>query len=267
MMHPLAYFLSLSLIVTASASPTLSKELTEAPTPVATQAIQKHLLLHQVDLKLFQNLGFKPLIGKDLSSWKIHNPSDAVSYSLEDGVISGKAQNLKGNSFLYTSDKYADFLLYFEFRFDHMKGNSGLMYRSQYQGKNFTGLQYEMDNAVKVQDGVTRQWTGLLYAEKSGGWLYPNRDKAIGSRAIASLEWKNQLSAKGHQTLNSSGWNAAFIRVRGNEIQSWLNGELRTDFSSPDPDFAQQGAIALQMHGGKECAASWRNIYILPLSQ
>jgi len=122
-----------------------------------------------------------------------------------------------------------------------------------------------MDNAVKYQDGMIRQWTGLLYAEKSGGWLYPNRDKAIGSRAIATKEWKNTLSAQGHQILDPSGWNAAFIKVRDNDIQTWLNGTLRTDFSSPDPNFAKKGAIALQMHGGKECAASWRNIYILPL--
>ncbi|MGB1937818.1 MAG: 3-keto-disaccharide hydrolase [Akkermansiaceae bacterium] len=226
----------------------------------ATKIVNGQLLLEKVDLSKLGELGFKPLIGSNLDDWKIHNPKPEVQFTLVDGVISGSAENLKGNSFLYTTKEYDSYLLYFEFRFDHLKGNSGLMYHSKYNGaKKFAGIQYEMDPSK-------RQWTGLLYAENIGGWHYPNRDGA-GGKDRASKEQMAKLSEAGRQAFNESGWNAGFIRIRGNEIQTWLNGKLRTNYTWEVPNFPGQGSIALQIHGGKSCAVSWRNLYLLPLEQ
>jgi hypothetical protein len=94
----------------------------------ATATVNKQLLLDKVDLTKLKELGFKSLIGTNLDDWKIHNDKPAVKFTLKDGVISGVAEDLKGNTFLYTNEEYDNYLLYFEFRFDHLKGNSGLMY-------------------------------------------------------------------------------------------------------------------------------------------
>ena len=77
-----------------------------------------------------------------------------------------------------------------------------------------------------------------------------------------------KLSEDGQTALNETGWNAAFIRIRGTEIQSWLNGTLRTNFDFGELKFPLKGGhIALQIHGGKSCTVSWKNIYILPMEQ
>lgn len=223
-----------------------------------TKIVNKHLLLDKVDPAKLKELGFKPLIATNLDDWKIHNDKPEVKFTLVDGVVSGVAQNLKGNSFLYTAAEYDNYLLYFEFRFDHLKGNSGLMYHSKYNdaGK-FAGIQYEMDP-------TKRQWSGLLYAENIGGWHYPNRDGAAG-KDKASKELMRELSEVGREAINETDWNAGFIRIRGNELQTWLNGKLRTDYVWKVPNFPGKGSIALQVHGGKSCAVSWRNLYLLPL--
>ena len=224
----------------------------------ATATVNKQLLLEKVDLTKLKELGFKSLIGTNLDDWKIHNDKPAVKFTLKDGVISGVAEDLKGNTFLYTNEEYDNYLLYFEFRFDHLKGNSGLMYHSKYNdAQKFAGIQFEMDP-------TKRRWTGLLYAENLGGWHYPNRDGAAGEEK-ASKETMRELSKIGQEAFNPTGWNAGFIRIRGNELQTWLNGKLRTNYTWKVDNFPGQGSIALQIHGGKSCAVSWRNLYLLPL--
>lgn len=247
--------------------PTTAYEtLATLPVEGVQEVVEKHLQLDTVQFNALKTAGFTPLIGDTLDGWKIHNDKPEATYTLKDGVISGVSKKLKGNSWLYTTEQYADFLLYFEFKFDDLSGNSGVMYRSHYRGNAFAGLQYEMDNAVKKSDGMVRQWTGLLYAENAGGWYYPNRDRKIDDLDKASIEWKNQLSTEGHDALDETGWNAAFIRVRGKEIQTWLNKQIRVNYNASGQNFpTDEGMIALQLHGGRSCAASWRNMYIKPL--
>ena len=224
----------------------------------ATATVNGQLLLDKVDFAKLKKHGFTPLIGNNLDDWKIHNDKPEVKFTLKDGIVSGTCENLRGNSFLYTNEEYDSYLLYFEFRFDHLKGNSGLMYHSKYNdAKKFAGIQFEMDQ-------TKRHWTGLLYAENLGGWHYPNRDGAAGKEK-ASKETMRELSKTGQEAFNPTGWNAGFIRIRGNELQTWLNGKLRTDYIWKVDNFPGQGSIALQIHGGKSCAVSWRNLYLLPL--
>jgi hypothetical protein len=171
--------------------------LTSCPTDTATTIVKQHLLLDNVSLPQLTALGYKPLIADSLNGWSIHNDKPEVTFTLKDGVISGKGEDLKGNSFLYTTAEYDNYLLYFEFRFDHRKGNSGLMYHSKYNAANkFAGIQYEMDPGDKMMGAINRQWTGLLYAENLGGWHYPNRDGA-GGKEKATQETMLKLSKEG----------------------------------------------------------------------
>lgn len=233
-----------------------------------TQTIKSTLLVDQTDLSALENDGFTPLIGADLRDWLIHNDKPEVTYILSEGVISGVAEGLRGNSFLYTKESYQDYLLYFEFRFDHLRGNSGLLYHAGKQGDKFAGLQFEMDPGDKKRDGVTRQWTGLLYAENLGGWHYPNQDGKIPGLEKATTEQMKEFSIVGGEALDEQGWNAGFIRIRGNKLETWLNGTLRTNYTYEHENYpAEGGSIGLQIHGGKECAVSWRNIYLKPLEK
>jgi len=260
-LHHLVFLLAGAL--TVKAENLCIKDISVAPTDEVTRLINQSFLLDNlIDL---EKAGFSPLIEDSLESWKIHNDLPEVKFTLEDGVISGTAEKLKGNSFLYTNKEFTDYLLYFEFRFDHVEGNSGLMYHSHYnKDGEFAGYQFEMDNPKK---GKQRQWTGLLYAENAGGWLYPNRDKKIEHQEITRKEWLSQFTTKGLEALDQEGWNSAFIRVKGSHYQTWLNGVLRTDFINDSPEALTKGAIALQIHGGASCAVSWKNIFILPLTQ
>ena len=255
------------LIPLTSCTADLVETLQSGPTSEATKAVNEKLLLDTVDTENLLELGFTPLIGNNLDTWKIHNDRPSLTFTLQEGVISGKAENHKGNSFLYTNETYKNYLLYFEFKFDHLKGNSGLLYHSKVSEKgHFTGLQYEMDPGDQTFLGMKRQWTGLIYAERLGGWHYPHRDGNISGLEKSTPEFMKQLSTSGHDALNEEGWNAAFVRIRGTEIQSWLNGTLRTDFDFGDLKFPQDGGhIGLQIHSGKACAVSWRNIYLLPI--
>ena len=225
----------------------------------ADAIVKEQLQLETVDLEQLKTLGFRPLIGDSLEGWNTNLDSPQAKYTLNNGVISGVSNKLKNNTWLYTTEEFSDFLLYFEFRFDDMSGNSGLMYRSAHKDEKYAGLQYEMDNAVHSFAGTDykRQWTGLLYAENAGGWQFP-KPKSPKSE-------KNKLSQEGHKALDSTGWNAAFIRARGSDIQTWLNKQIRVNFTIDNPDAPVSGAIALQLHRGHSCAVSWRNIYILPL--
>jgi len=238
-------------------------------TEILTKVINESFSLDHTTPAILKEHGFAPLIGENLDDWKIHNDKPEVKFTLKDGIISGTAEELKGNSFLYTEKEYSDYLLYFEFRFDHLKGNSGLMYHSHYKDADgerirFAGLQYEMDPGDKKMGDIKRQWTGLLYAEKLNGWVYPNRDgKGAGEKATD--EEMTTFSKIGHESLNEEGWNSAFIRIRGDKIETWLNGQLRTNCTLPENLPLTKGSIALQIHGGPSCAASWKNIYLLPL--
>ena len=105
--------------------------------------------------------------GKDLSGWKIVGGNG--QYKIEGDCIVGFGENIKGNTFLRTEKTYKDFELTFEFKFDHLKGNSGVMFRANQKpsedgnGRVF-GYQCEGDN-------TKRGWTAGLYDEARRGWL------------------------------------------------------------------------------------------------
>ena len=130
-MKTIAIIISTILSITSLQANPLD-ELKSCTTETATKIVNEHLLLDKVDVNKLTELKFTPLIGANLDDWKIHNDKPEVKFTLKDGVVSGTCENLRGNSFLYTNEEYDSYLLYFEFRFDHLKGNSGLMYHSKY---------------------------------------------------------------------------------------------------------------------------------------
>ena len=144
--------------------------------------------------------------GKDLTGWKIVGGNG--QYKVEDGCIVGFGENVKGNTFLRTEKTYTDFELTFEFKFDHLKGNSGVMFRANQKpsddgnGRVF-GYQCEGDN-------TKRAWTAGLYDEARRGWLYPTKGKD-------GAELAKKFTEQGNQIFKWDDWNTITIRCEGNQ--------------------------------------------------
>ena len=89
------------------------------------------------------------------------------------------------------------------------------------------------------------QDTGGIYESYGRGWLVKIPDE------------KENILKQGE-------WNTMRIRVVGNHVQTWLNGELMTDFED-EKIGAAQGRIALQIHDGGGIKVLWRNIKVTRL--
>jgi hypothetical protein len=196
--------------------------------------------------------------GKDLTGWK--KVGGTGQYKIEDGCIVGFGENIKGNTFLRTEKTFTDFELTFEFKFDHLKGNSGVMFRANQKpskddnGRVF-GYQCEGDN-------TKRSWTAGLYDEARRGWLYPSKGKSEEAAAFAK-----KFTEQGNKIFKWEDWNTITIRCEGNHIQTWLNGEKRVDFTDEDKkNDTREGFIGLQVHGGKSFQARWKNIVLKELN-
>ena len=143
----------------------------------------------------------------------------------------------KKYGYLATRDYYNDFDLSIDFK-QLANGNSGIFFRSFVEPPvKVHGWQCEV--APQNQD------TGGIYESYGRGWLVKIPDE------------KENILKQGE-------WNTMRIRVVGNHVQTWLNGELMTDFED-EKIGAAQGRIALQIHDGGGIKVLWRNIKVTRL--
>ena len=84
--------------------------------------------------------------------------------------------------------------------------------------------------------------TGGVYESYGRGWLVKPEDSK-------------------EDVLNYGDWNKMKIRVEGDKVQTWLNGEEMINFSDEKIGDAN-GKIALQIHDGGGIKVFWRNIKI-----
>lgn len=188
--------------------------------------------------------------GKTLDGWKKVNGTG--QFKVEDGCIVGFGKNVRGNTFLRTEKEYTDFDMSFEFKFDDLSGNSGVMFRAaQKPGENGRVFGYQCEGDNKFD----RSWTAGLYDEARRGWLFPEQKKAV------NKDRRDWFTAEGKKIFKLNDWNTIRIRCKGNHIQTWLNGVKRVDHVDTDPEHdTRKGFFGLQVHGGKSCNVRWRNI-------
>ncbi|MBK1882226.1 DUF1080 domain-containing protein [Luteolibacter pohnpeiensis] len=197
--------------------------------------------------------GFKEIFnGKNLNGWTSVNGDG--KYEVKDGEIVGTGDNTKANTFLRTKKTYKDFDFRFEFKFDTLEGNSGVMFRGlQRDGKDgrVYGYQCEHDQDKK------RAWTAGIYDEARRGWLMP---------ASNSDEAKKAFTAQGQELMKWDDWNEVRIVAEGKHLTIYLNGKLRSDYTDNDEkNFTPEGFFALQVHAGKACNVRWRNLRVKEL--
>ena len=104
------------------------------------------LSLHAGDAPSTETKTIDLFNGKDLTGWKIVGGKG--TFKVEDNCIVGTGKNVKANTFLRTEKTYSDFEFSYEFKFDSLNGNSGMMFRALQRNGNgqVYGYQCEADN-------------------------------------------------------------------------------------------------------------------------
>ncbi len=209
--------------------------------------------------------GFVALFnGTDLTGWRM--VGGEAEFTVEDGAIVGRGEKLRQNSFLRTEKTYGDFDFRFEFKFDDLTGNSGMMFRAEQRdggtGRVF-GYQCEHCN------NKNRAWTAGIFDENRRKWLVPYRDdnnKGYSDEEKAAHEAaRKAFTEKVQGVMKWDDWNEFRIHAQGRRIQIWLNGVQTVDFTDEDEEFTPEGFFGLQVHSGKSCNVRWRNLRIKEL--
>ena len=131
-------------------------------------------------------------------------------------------------------EKWADGV---EFR-QLANGNSGIFFRSFIEPPvKVHGWQCEV--APRGND------TGGIYESYGRGWLV-------------------QIPDEKESLLKERDWNTLRLRVEGDHVQTWLNGEAMADLHDAKIG-AAQGRIALQIHDGGGIKVQWRNLRLKTL--
>lgn len=171
--------------------------------------------------------------GKNLDGWIIHGTE---KWYVQDGLLVCESGPDKAYGYLSTVKNYDDFELTVEFQ-QEANGNSGVFFRSTFDGTKVSGWQVEV--APPNHD------TGGIYESYGRGWLV-------------------QIDDDKENILKMGEWNKMKIRVDGDHVTTWLNGQQMVDIV--DEKIGKgKGAIALQIHDGGGIKVKWRNLMVKEL--
>ncbi len=195
--------------------------------------------------------GFTELYnGKDLSGW---TPIGGhCTFEATPEAIVGKC--VKGSPSTYLStDKndYTDFIFTAELKW-LVDGNSGVIFRGTPKPtKNgeptAVGPQAEMEG-FEGHNGE-RGWSGGVYAQGYGGWLYPL--------------WLD-AHAKARKALKKDQWNRITVKAVGSSIKTWVNGVPAANYT--EQHGYNKGFFSLQVHSGTKGEVHFRNIKVKELT-
>jgi hypothetical protein len=171
--------------------------------------------------------------GKDLTGWKINGTE---KWFVEKGELICESGPDKDYGYLTTNKFYKNFDLSLKFK-QEANGNSGVFFRSTVDGTKVSGWQVEV--APPNHD------TGGVYESYGRGWLV-------------------QIPEEKEGFLKMGEWNTLRIRVVGDRVQTWLNGNAMVDFSDAKIG-AADGSIALQIHDGGGIKVRWKDILVQEL--
>lgn len=172
--------------------------------------------------------------GKNLDGWIIHGTE---KWYVENGLLVCESGPDKEYGYLSTEKDYYNFELELEF-LQEANGNSGVFFRSTFEGTKVSGWQVEV--APPNHD------TGGIYESYGRGWLV-------------------QIPDEKENILKMGQWNKMKIRAVDGNITTWLNGQQMVDIND-EKIAAGKGAIALQIHSGGGIKVKWRNLKIKELN-
>jgi hypothetical protein len=166
--------------------------------------------------------------GKDLTGWTAHGTE---KWFVEEGNLVCESGPDKQYGYLSTTQKYKNFELTLQFK-QEANGNSGVFFRSSIEGVKISGWQVEV--------APLNHSTGGIYESYGRGWLLKPSDS-------------------GQKALKVGKWNKMKIRVMGEEVTTWLNGEQMVHIK--DEKIGKgDGFVALQIHDGGGIRVLWRKL-------
>jgi hypothetical protein len=189
--------------------------------------------------------GFVSLFnGKDLTGWTPKGGEH--TYEVVDGAIVGTCIPGQKNAFLTSNKEYSNFIFTCEMKWE-VDMNSGVMIRARTRKKDDRTVQVYGPQCEMEGFGTGRGWSGGMYGEGIGGWLYP-------------------LWLDAHQevrkTLKKDDWNRLTIKAEGDTIKTWVNGLPATHWKTSE---YMKGIFGLQVHSGGKGTILWRNIKVKEL--
>jgi hypothetical protein len=166
--------------------------------------------------------------GKTLNGWE----GDLKWWRVQDGALTGGSttEKIPRNFFLATTGSYQNFDLTLRLKLTGVPNtgmiNSGVQIRSLRVPNNTEMSGYQVD--------AGEGWWGKLYDES-------RRNKVIAEAAnLAAVT----------AAVKPEEWNEVRIRAEGPRIRSWINSVPALDFTETEANIAQDGHIAIQIHGG-----------------
>ena len=186
--------------------------------------------------------------GRNLDGW-VPRGGDA-KFEARGEVIVGTC--VKGSPSTYLStlkEDYSDFVFTSEIKWE-VDGNTGIMFRAAAKpgsGKDkdretVYGPQAEMEAASK-----DRFWSGGIYGQSAGGWIYPL--------------WLEE-HAKARAAIDEKGWNRITISAKGDTIKTWINGVPAAHWRTEE---YKTGFFSLQIHAGDKGTVHFRNLKVKEL--
>jgi hypothetical protein len=166
--------------------------------------------------------------GMSLDGWKVNGTE---VWTAVDGVLTGKSNEKKQGSILWTEKEYTDFVFECEFKFEG-KIDSGVF------------LRHENDQIqIGISGSLKRDMTASPYIASKRG--YP-----VEAKGVAEL-------------LKEGEWNTMKITAKGPVYTVELNGkEVMTYTSETAKD---RGPIGLQVHPGVNMTVEYRKITLASL--
>jgi len=187
--------------------------------------------------------------GKDLDNWIARGGH--CEFEIKGKTIIGTVVKGSPSTYLSTKkDDYTDFIFSAEVKWE-VDSNSGFMFRAaskQETKKGKTretvfGPQAEMEAYSKK-----RFWSGGIYGQSAGGWIYPM--------------WLD-AHQKARQAIKPQGkWNRLTIHAQGDTIKTWLNGVPAAHWKTEE---YKRGFFGLQIHSGKQGKVHFRNLKVKEL--
>lgn len=175
--------------------------------------------------------GFTKLFnGKNLNGWIVHGTE---KWFVENKLLVCESGPDKQYGYLSTEKDYYNFELEVEFK-QAANGNSGIFFRSTFEGTKVSGWQVEV--APPNHD------SGGIYESYGRGWLV-------------------QIPDEKENILKMGEWNKMRILAVDGQVTTWLNGVQMVNIND-EKIAAGRGAIALQIHSGGGIKVFWRNLKI-----
>lgn len=197
-------------------------------------------------------VGFTSIFnGKDLTGWhvsKTNHHGKTPDYRVLHGILIGTQQPFGQGGVLLTDKRYKDVDVYMEVKPD-WGCDSGIFVRSDEAGRGYQVMLDYLPGGTMVAGIYGEMIQGVDF--NGPGWANLTNEQRQDIQAKRTAAWQRAWKRE--------EWNAVRVRVEGNppRITTWLNDEIMfqgTDTANHAIDGAEDGHIAIQVHGGER----WR---------